>query len=87
MARGKTSTGFEYELDDDVFDDYELLEVLRKIDKGESGYVVDMVDMIFKEEQKEALKEHIRKECGKVSASKLLKEVMEIFQSEKSGKN
>lgn len=87
MVKGETSTGFAYELPEDAFDDYELLEVLRKIDKGESGYVVDMIDMLFSKEQITALKEHIRKENGKVSARALMQEVGEIFQNAKNGKN
>lgn len=87
MTTGKTSTGFEYQLKDGIFDSYELLETLRKIDKGESGYIVDMVDMMFSAEQKEALKSHVREEDGRIPASKLLKEVMEIFQKENKGKN
>lgn len=87
MITGKTSTGFKYQLEDGVFDDYELLEILRNIDKGESGYIVDMIDIMFTTEQKKALKEHVREKNGKIPASKLLKEVMEIFQSEKEGKN
>ncbi len=87
MVKGETSTGFTYELPEDAFDDYELLEVLRKIDKGESGYIVDMIDMLFSKEQITALKEHIRKENGKVSARALMQEVGEIFQNAKNGKN
>lgn len=87
MVKGETSTGFTYELPEDAFDDYELLEVLRKIDKGESGYIVDMIDMLFSKEQITALKEHIRKEDGKVSARALMQEVGEIFQNAKNGKN
>lgn len=87
MIKGKTESGFAYELPEDAFDDYELLEVLHKIDKGEAGYVVEMVDMLLGEEQKTKLKEHIRTEHGKVSASKMLEVVMEIFQKEKKGKN
>ena len=87
MVKGETSTGFAYELPEDAFDDYEVLEVLRKIDKGESGYVVDMIDMLFSKEQITALKEHIRKENGKVSARALMQEVGEIFQNAKNGKN
>lgn len=87
MKKGKTSTGFKYQLEENIFDDYELLEVLRQIDKGESGKIVDMVDIMFSEEQKEALKNHVREENGKVPASKLIKEVMEIFHNEKEGKN
>lgn len=87
MIEGKTTSGFAYKLPDDAFDDYELLEALRKLDKGENGYIVEVVDMLLGEEQKEALKEHARKENGKVSASKLLEVVLEIFQKEKDGKN
>lgn len=87
MITGKTSSGFEYELSDDAFDDYELLETLRKVDKGETGYIVDAIDMLFEEKQKDALKAHIRNNSGKVSATKLLGEVMEIFQNTKEGKN
>lgn len=87
MKKGNTSTGFKYQLEESTFDDYELLEVLRQIDKGESGKIVDMVDIMFSEEQKEALKNHVREENGKVPASKLIKEVMEIFHNEKEGKN
>lgn len=87
MVKGETSTGFRYELPEDVFDDYELLEILRKIDKGESGYIVDMIDTLFSKEQIKALKEHIRKKNGKVSASALVQEVGEIILNTKNGKN
>lgn len=87
MRTGTTSSGFKYQIEEDAFDDYELLEVLSEIDKGQTGRIVDMVDMLFSKEQKAALKEHVKKENGKIPASKLLTEVMDIFQKEKEGKN
>ena len=33
--KGKTSSGFEYELDEAALDDYELLETLQDIDDGD----------------------------------------------------
>ncbi|MBQ8559047.1 MAG: hypothetical protein IJ439_03580 [Tyzzerella sp.] len=87
MIKGTTTTGFEFELEDEVLDDYELLEVLCKVDKGEYNLVTEMVEKLLGEEQKERLKNHVRNICGKVSASKVMDEVAEIFQSSKEIKN
>jgi hypothetical protein len=46
-----------------------------------------MVDMLLGEEQKQRLKAHVRAKSGRVSASRLLAEVMEIFNATKEGKN
>lgn len=87
MLKGKTSSGFEFELEDEVLDDYELLENLRKVDEGDNGCLIKVVDQLLGEEQKKRLKEHVRTEKGRVSAKKLLEEVSEIFQSCNAGKN
>lgn len=87
MLRGKTTSGFEFELEDEVLDDYELLESLRKVDEGDNGCLIKVVDQLLGEEQKKMLKEHVRTEKGRVSAKKLLEEVSEIFQSCNAGKN
>lgn len=87
MVRGKTKSGFEFEIDEEILDDYDFLEMLCKIDEGEVSLTVKMVDMLLGAEQKERLKKHVRSESGKVSAKKLLAEVMEIFQETKEGKN
>lgn len=87
MLRGKTESGFEYELDDDVLDDYELLELFCQIDEGETSLTVKMVDTLLGEEQKERLKDHVRAKSGRVSAQRLLAEVTEILNSTKEGKN
>lgn len=78
MKKGQTSTGFEYELDDAALDDYELLEMLTELDKGEYGSITLVVERLLGKEQKDKLKEHVRKN-GKVSASELMKEIAEIF--------
>lgn len=87
MIKGKTATGFEFELDEEVLDDYELLEALNKIDKGNGECAVDMVDRLLGEQQKEKLKEHVRAENGRVSTKILMTEVGEIFKSCNAGKN
>ena len=87
MIKGKTSSGFEFELDDDVLDDYELLENLQKVDEGEESRMIKVVDILLGEKQKERLKDHVRTEKGRVPAKRLLEEVSEIFQSSNAGKN
>lgn len=87
MITGTTSSGFAFELEDDVLDDYELLEVLHKVDNGEESYVVEMVDMLLGYEQKNRLKEHIKNTNRRVSASKMMDEVAEIFNATQKGKN
>lgn len=87
MIKGITTTGFEFELEDEVLDDYELLETLSEVDQGNYGLVPKMVSLLLGEEQKEALKNHIRANSKRVSAKKLLDEVTEIFQASNSLKN
>lgn len=87
MISGKTSTGFEFHLSEDALDDYELLEVISAVDKGDYSRITEMVEMLLGSEQKELLKENIRKENGRVSAKKMLDEVTEIFNASNELKN
>lgn len=87
MMKGKTSTGFEFSLEDEAMDDYELLEVVSKIDTGDYTLVPSMIEMLLGKEQKEKLKDHIRNKNGKVSVKNMMEEVMEIFKESTPGKN
>lgn len=87
MFTGKTSSGFEFSLQDEVLDDYELLETLQDIDDDDYGKTTKMVTMLLGPAQRDALKDHVRSENGRVSAQKMLAEVMEIFESKNKSKN
>lgn len=87
MLTGNTKSGFKFEIDEEILDDYDFLELLCKIDEGATSLTIKMVDTLLGEEQKEKLKNHVRTENGKVSAKALLAEVMEIFNATKEGKN
>ena len=87
MIRGKTESGFDYEIDEEILDDYDFLELLCQIDEGETSLTLKMVDKLLGSEQKERLKDHDRTERGRVSAKRLIAEVMEIFNATKEGKN
>ena len=87
MMTGTTSSGFSYEVEDEILDDYELLELLNEADNGKAGAMLDVVERVLGKEQTEALKGHIRNESGRVSAKRMITEVMEILKSHGAGKN
>jgi len=81
MEKGKTKTGFEFEIDPKAFDDWEILEKLNAIDKGNTNLAVDVANAVLGEEQMNALKEHIRAEKGKVSITDMMASLEEIFEA------
>ena len=87
MIKGKTESGFEYKIEEEALDDYELLEDLAALDGGEVGKVFAVADRFMGKEQHVALKEHIRGKNGRVSAKKMLNEITEIMKSNQTGKN
>lgn len=87
MLTGTTSTGFNYKMEADALDDYELLELLCEADKGNAGAILEAMERLLGKEQKEALKKHVRNEKGKVSAKRMMEEMQEILKSQGEGKN
>lgn len=81
MEKGKTKSGFEFEIDPMVFDDWEMLEKLNAIDKGDTNLVVDVARAVLGLEQLDALKEHIKAEKGRVSISDMVAALEEIFEA------
>lgn len=82
--KGKTNSGFEFDVSKDALDDYELLEDLADVSDGKEGKIVNVIRKMLGEEQKARLKEHLRDERGKVAASKMIQEIKEIFEALKA---
>lgn len=87
MIKGETKTGFKFEIEEEVLDDYELLETLVDADNGNNMALFSVIDMILGDEQKKALKEHLREIHGRVPASAMIAEIMDIIEKSGSGKN
>lgn len=87
MIEGKTKSGFAFTLTDETLDDYELLEMIMDIDKGAGEKTTSMVERLLGTDQKNALKDHVRDENGRVSATRLMEEIAEIFGASDAGKN
>ena len=79
---GTTESGFQYSIDQEVMDDYELLEDLCEVDNGNAGKITAAARRLLGNKQLKALKEHLRNENGRVPASKMIEEISQIFKDQ-----
>ncbi len=84
----KTSTGFEIELDPKRLDNMELLEILPKLSHVTEDSVLEDMTLLskffvvlFGEDAKTRLYDHIRTDDGRVPMSEFGRELTEIFQT------
>ena len=87
MLKGKTKSGFEYEIEDDALDDWDLLEVLTNISRGDATYIIEASKMLLGEKQLSALKAHVKSIKGRVSVVAMEDEITEILTSNQDTKN
>lgn len=80
MIKGKTSSGFEFTISEDIINDYELIENLGELDDNPI-ILGKIVKQILGKEQTGKLKDHIRNENGIVPIDKMTQEIIGIFQS------
>lgn len=86
MIKGKTKSGFNYELSPARLENYELIESLNEVETNPLA-LPKIVNLLLGKEQSEKLKDHLRDEEGLISTEKLSNEIMEIFQNQKETKN
>ena len=76
----KTSSGFEYELIPDAFDDWELIELLAEVGDGNLLKVPAVLNRIIGAESVKALKEHCRVD-GRVTIKAMDAELTDILKA------
>ena len=86
MIKGKTESGFEYEISKARLENYELIEALSEVDENPL-LLPKTVNLLLGKEQANKLKDHLRDDEGLVSSEKLSNEIMEIFQNQSETKN
>lgn len=86
MIKGTTPTGFEYHVDKETLNDYELLEEVSAVDDNPL-LIANLVKRLLGKEQTNKLKEHIRSDAGIVPLDVMTNEIVAIFQSTKEIKN
>ena len=84
--KGKTSTGFEFDIEDERLDDMELVDIMAEIDENPL-LMPKLCKMILGEEQKKRLYDHLRSEDGRVPIEATTNAIQEIFNSPGDLKN
>ena len=79
MVKGKTKSGFEFEVDEKRFDDMVLLEAFAEAENDQYKFP-HVLKLFLGEEQKNALYEHLKTKKGNVPIAKTLNEFMEIME-------
>ena len=79
--KGKTSTGFEFDIEDERLDDMELVDIMAEIDENPL-LMPKLCKMLLGEEQKKRLYDH-----GRVPIEATTNAIQEIFNSPGDLKN
>ena len=74
MKKGKTKSGFVYELTDNRINNFELLEVMSEVDENPL-LVPKMLSLLLGDEQKQKLYDHLRDKDGTVPSDLIGKEI------------
>lgn len=85
MLKGKTATGFEYEVEDQILDDYEIVEMLGDLEDNPL-VMPKLITKILGRDQLAELKEHLRDKNGVVSTTAMTKELESIFANQSKAK-
>ena len=86
MSNITMGDGFKIQLDENVFDDFELVELYAKVAKNPI-WIGDLAEKLLGAEQKKALIEHLRDENGKVHTSAVMNALKEIEEAIPAVKN
>lgn len=89
--KGKTQSGFKFEIKDEVMNDMELLEAVAETQSGDDLKVMSALSLIITKllgkDKKKELYDHVRTKDGRVPIDALNKEVLDIFSAKQEGKN
>lgn len=78
IVKGKTGSGFEFEIDKECLEDAQFMELYRKQEKNGLD-LYEFIEYAIGKKQKEKLYDHVRGENGRVSIAKLRDEVGDIL--------
>ena len=81
IVKGKTSTGFEFEVKKAMLNNAEFLELFAQVQDGDQMKVFALIELALGKEQKGRLYDHVRDEDGIVPVDLLSNEAGEIFNA------
>lgn len=83
MITGTTATGFNYEIDPEVFDDMDFIDLACEVDDRAPEKLGTLYSLALGDDQYKALKAHVKERCGRAKVSEVKKEMDEIFDAVK----
>ena len=87
-ASGKLKNGFEYEVDDKILDDMEMVDALAEAQSTNPLAISTVIQKLLGDDQKKVLYDLVRRKDGTVPIEAVTNSVVEIFeQMGVSGKN
>lgn len=86
MIKGKTKSGFAYQISEQRLNNYELIEAIQDIENNPLK-IVNVVNLLLGRDLADKLKDHVRDKEGFVPSESLTNEIMEIFQNQSATKN
>lgn len=81
MKKGKLSNGFEYEIDENVLDDMELIDAMEQSQGDDPLKVSKVITMVLGKEQKKSFYDSIRNEDKRVPVEKAVELFTELIES------
>jgi hypothetical protein len=81
MKKGKLSNGFEYEIDENVLDDMELIDAMEQSQGDDPLKVSKVITMVLGKEQKKSFYDSIRNEDNRVPVEKAVELFTELIES------
>lgn len=81
MKKGKTTSGFKYEVDENVLDDMELIDAMAAAQGEDPTQISIVVRKVFGMEQKNRLYEHLRTPDGRVPLTDVANIITEVIES------
>jgi hypothetical protein len=80
-VKGKTPSGFKFEISERRLNNYELLELIGEVDEGNGQAFPKVLKLLFGDEQAKAFKDHLREEDGIVPTEKIAEELKSVFET------
>lgn len=86
MIKGKTKSGFEFEINEEQLNDYRFLKEVARVEDNPLRFPF-LLEKMLSEDQEEKLIKHLEDDNGRVDPQKVMEEVKDIFQSTSELKN
>lgn len=87
MIKGVTESGFEFEIDETLINNYDFLELMVDADEGSVPAMIKAIRLILPQEEINRIKDFVRNENGIAAIPDVYKVVAEIISFKGETKN